>query len=108
LIITTTDQIQDSEIVETFGLISASSIRARHIGRDIMAGIRNLVGGEVLEYTKLLAQSREQALKRLEQRAEDKGANAIIGMRFMTSMVMNGAAEILVYGTAVRIENKKV
>ncbi len=108
MIITTTDQIQDSEIVETFGLISASSIRARHIGRDIMAGIRNLVGGEVLEYTKLLAQSREQALKRLEQRAEDKGANAIIGMRFMTSMVMNGAAEILVYGTAVRIENKKV
>jgi len=108
LIITTTDQIQDSEIVETFGLISASSIRARHIGRDIMAGIRNLVGGEVLEYTKLLAQSREQALKRLEQRAEDKGANAIIGMRFMTSMVMNGAAEILVYGTAVRIENKKI
>lgn len=108
MIITTTDQIQDSEIVETFGLISASSIRARHIGRDIMAGIRNLVGGEVLEYTKLLAQSREQALKRLEQRAEDKGANAIIGMRFMTSMVMNGAAEILVYGTAVRIENKKI
>ena len=108
MIITTTDQIHDSEIVETFGLISASSIRARHIGRDIMAGIRNLVGGEVLEYTKLLAQSREQALKRLEQRAEDKGANAIIGMRFMTSMVMNGAAEILVYGTAVRIENKKV
>ncbi len=108
MIITTTEQIQDFEIVETFGLISASSIRARHIGRDIMAGIRNLVGGEVLEYTKLLAQSREQALKRLEQRAQDKGANAIIGMRFMTSMVMNGAAEILVYGTAVRIENKKV
>ena len=108
MIITTTEQIQDFEIVETFGLISASCIRARHIGRDIMAGIRNLVGGEVLEYTKLLAQSREQALKRLEQRAEDKGANAIIGMRFMTSMVMNGAAEILVYGTAVRIENKKV
>ena len=108
MIITTTEQIQDFEIVETFGLIIASSIRARHIGRDIMAGIRNLVGGEVLEYTKLLAQSREQALKRLEQRAEDKGANAIIGMRFMTSMVMNGAAEILVYGTAVRIENKNV
>ena len=108
MIITTTEQIQDFEIVETFGLISASSIRARHIGRDIMAGIRNLVGGEVLEYTKLLAQSREQALKRLEQRAEDKGANAIIGMRFMTSMVMGGAAEILAYGTSVRIENKKV
>jgi uncharacterized protein YbjQ (UPF0145 family) len=72
-----------------------------------MAGLRNLVGGEVLEYTRLLAQSREEALKRLEQRAERKGANAIIGMRFMTSMIMNGSAEILVYGTAVRIENKK-
>ena len=107
MIITTTDQIQDSDIVETFGLISASSVRARHIGRDIMAGLRNLVGGEVLEYTRLLAQSREEALKRLEQRAERKGANAIIGMRFMTSMIMNGSAEILVYGTAVRIENKK-
>ena len=107
MIITTTDHIQDSAIVETFGLVSASSIRARHIGRDIMAGLRNLVGGEVLEYTKLLAQSREEALKRLERRAEAKGANAIIGMRFMTSMVMNGAAEILVYGTAVQIENKK-
>jgi len=107
LIITTTDHIQDSAIVETFELVSASSIRARHIGRDIMAGLRNLVGGEVLEYTKLLAQSREEALKRLERRAEAKGANAIIGMRFMTSMVMNGAAEILVYGTAVQIENKK-
>tara|TARA_Y100000588_G_scaffold392669_1_gene505452 strand:+ start:1526 stop:1852 length:327 start_codon:yes stop_codon:yes gene_type:complete len=107
LIITTTEQIQNSDIVETFGLISASSIRARHIGRDIMAGIRNLVGGEVLEYTRLMEQSREEALKRLEQRAEGKGANAIIGMRFMTSMVMNGAAEILVYGTAVRIVNKK-
>ena len=93
--------------METFGLISASSVRARHIGRDIMAGLRNLVGGEVLEYTRLLAQSREEALKRLEQRAERKGANAIIGMRFMTSMIMNGSAEILVYGTAVRIENKK-
>lgn len=93
--------------METFGLISANSVRARHIGRDIMAGLRNLVGGEVLEYTRLLAQSREEALKRLEQRAERKGANAIIGMRFMTSMIMNGSAEILVYGTAVRIENKK-
>ena len=105
MIITTTDQIQDSEIVETFGLISASSIRARHIGRDIMAGIRNLVGGEVLEYTRLLAQSREEALKRLEQRAEGKGANAIICFRIQSSTIAQGASEVVAYGTAVTIED---
>ncbi len=101
MIISTTESINGMEIVETIGLISANSIRARHVGRDIMAGFRNLVGGEVLEYSKLLSDSREEAVRRLEKKAYGTGANAVIGMRFMTSMVMGGAAEILAYGTAV-------
>ena len=101
MIISTTESINGMEIVETIGLISANSIRARHVGRDIMAGFRNLVGGEVLEYRKLLSDSRKEAVRRLEKKASGSGANAVIGMRFMTSMVMGGAAEILAYGTAV-------
>lgn len=101
MIISTTESINGMEIMETIGLISANSIRARHVGRDIMAGFRNLIGGEVLEYSKLLSDSREEAVRRLEKKASRTGANAIVGMRFMTSMVMGGAAEILAYGTAV-------
>ena len=106
MIISTTESINNMEIVETIGLISANSIRARHVGRDIMAGFRNLVGGEVLEYSRLLSDSREEAVRRLERKASSVGANAIVGMRFMTSMVMGGAAEILAYGTAVVVRDK--
>ena len=91
--------------MRTLGLVRGNTIRARHIGRDIMAGLRNIVGGEVSEYTKLLAESREQALDRMVEEARSLGANAITDVRFTTSMVMHGAAELLAYGTAVVVEN---
>ena len=104
MIITTSDQIEGKRIVETFGLVKGSTIRARHLGRDIMAALRNLVGGEVTDYTKMMAESREQAIQRMVADAEKLGANAIVGVRFTTSMVMSGAAEMMVYGTAVKVE----
>ncbi len=103
MIVATTDQIQGRTITETLGLVRGSTIRARHIGRDVMAGLRNIVGGEVKDYTKMLAQAREEALQRMIERAEEMGADAIVGTRFVTSMVMSGAAEIVAYGTAVRL-----
>ena len=106
MIIATADTIAGMRVVKTLGMVRGSTIRARHMGRDIMAGLRNIVGGEVGEYTKLLAESREQSIQRMEERAEELGANAIVGMRFMTSMVMSGAAEILAYGTAVLVEEE--
>ena len=104
MIITTSDQIEGKRIVQTLGLVKGSAVRTRHIGRDIMAALRNLVGGEIPEYTKLMAQSREQAIQRMVEEAERQGANAVVGVRFTTSMVMSGAAEMLVYGTAVKVE----
>jgi uncharacterized protein YbjQ (UPF0145 family) len=104
LIIVTTNQVEGKRIVTTLGMAKGSTIRARHVGRDIVAGLRNLVGGEVTEYTKMMAESREQAIERMVQDAEKQGANAIVGARFTTSMVMSNAAEILVYGTAVVVE----
>jgi len=104
MIITTSDQIEGKKIVQTIGLARGSAIRARNVGRDIMAALRNLVGGEVPEYTKLMAESREQAIQRMVEDAEKQGANAIVGVRFTTSMVMSGAAEMLAYGTAVKVE----
>jgi len=104
MIIVTTDQIEGKKIVETLGLVRGSTIRARHVGRDIMAGMRNIVGGEVKDYTVMLAQAREEALQRMIEQAEKMGANAIVGVRFVTSMVMSGAAEMVAYGTAVKIE----
>ena len=104
MIITTTDSIEGKPTVEVLGMVKGSTIRARHVGRDFMAGIRNLIGGEVTEYTTLLAQSREEAVIRMVGRAEDLGANAVVGTRFMTSMVMGGAAEMLAYGTAVIVK----
>jgi len=106
MIITTAENIPGKKIVKVFGLARGNTIRARHIGRDIMAGLRNVVGGEVKEYTKMLAESREQAIDRMVEDAKKLGANAIICMRFSTSMVMGAAAEILAYGTAVIIENE--
>lgn len=87
------------------GLVRGNSVRARHVGRDIMAGLKNLVGGEISDYTKLLAESREQALDRLAHQAAELGGNAVIATRFSTSMVMGGAAELLAYGTAVLLED---
>lgn len=103
MIVATTDQIQGRTITETLGLVRGSTIRARHVGRDVMAGLRNIVGGEVKDYTVMLAQAREEALQRMIERAEEMGADAIVGTRFVTSMVMSGAAEMVAYGTAVKL-----
>ena len=104
MIITTTDAIPGATITETFGLVRGSTVRARNIGRDFMAGLRNIVGGEVDEYTKLLAEAREEALQRMIESAEGMGGNAIVGVRFITAGVAQGAAEIVAYGTAVKTD----
>ena len=104
MLLTTTDTIEGKKIVKTLGLVRGNTIRARHIGNDIMASLKNIVGGEISNYTKMMAESREQALDRMVEEAQGKGANAVIQMRFATSMVMTSAAEILAYGTAVIIE----
>lgn len=106
MLITTQDEFVDYEIVKTLGLVRGNTIRARHIGKDIMAGLRTLIGGEITEYTKMLAESREQAVDRMVEDAESKGADAIVGARFVTSPVMQGAAELLAYGTGVNLEGK--
>ncbi|HEY33669.1 MAG TPA: YbjQ family protein [Dehalococcoidia bacterium] len=103
MIITTAEKIEGKNITRTIGLVRGSTIRARHVGRDIMAGLRSLVGGEIIDYTKMMAESREQALQRMVEDAESQGANAIIGLRFTTSMIMSNASEILAYGTGVVI-----
>lgn len=104
ILLSTTDSIPGYRITQTIGLVRGNTIRARHVGRDIMALFRNLVGGEVREYTKLMGESREQALDRMAEQAINQGANAVIGLRMTTSMLMGGAAELLTYGTAVVIE----
>jgi uncharacterized protein YbjQ (UPF0145 family) len=104
MIITTSEQIAGKDITKTIGLVKGSTIRARHVGRDIMAGLRGIVGGEITEYTKMMAESREQAIQRMVENAEAQGANAVIALRFTTSMVMQNASEILAYGTGVVIE----
>ena len=104
MIVVTSDGIEGKRIVKTVGLVRGSTIRARNVGRDIVASLRGVVGGEIVEYTKLMAESREESLQRMLQQAEEMGANAVVGTRFMTSMVMSGAAELLVYGTAVVVE----
>lgn len=104
MILTTTDTIPGKKITKTLGLVKGNTIRARHIGRDIVAGFRNIVGGEIVEYTKMLAESREQALDRMQEQAGKLGADAVVGMKFVTSYVMGGAAELLAYGTAVVVE----
>tara|TARA_Y100000310_G_C20577806_1_gene761362 strand:- start:109 stop:423 length:315 start_codon:yes stop_codon:yes gene_type:complete len=103
MIISTTDFIPDREISEILGIARGSTVRARNIGRDIFAGLKNIVGGEIGEYTKLQAESREQALQRMIEDAKKLNADAIINVRLTTSMVMQGAAEILAYGTAVKL-----
>jgi uncharacterized protein YbjQ (UPF0145 family) len=105
LIVTTTETVAGQRVTRPLGLGRGTTIRARHLGRDIVAALRNIVGGEIGEYTKLLAEAREQALDRMTIEARGLGANAIIGVRFSTSMVMSGAAELLAVGTAVVVED---
>ena len=101
MIVTTSEQIEGKRITKTLGLVKGSTIRAKHLGKDIMAAFRGLAGGEITEYTKMMAEAREEAIQRMVADAEKQGANAIVGMRFTTSMVMQNAAEILAYGTGV-------
>ena len=105
MIIATTDGIEGKRVTSVLGLVRGNSVRARHVGRDVLAGLRNLVGGEVQEYTKLLAESREEAVQRMVGGAETLGANAVVGTRFITASIMGGAAEMLAYGTAVVVED---
>lgn len=104
MIIINTDFVSGREIKETLDLVRGNTIQAKSIGKDIKAGFRNIAGGEIKEYTVMLAESREIALKRMEDKAEKLGADAIINVRFMTSSIMGGAAEILAYGTAVKLK----
>ncbi len=101
--IVTIDNIHGYEITEVIGLVRGNTIRARAIGKDILAVLRNVVGGEIIEYTKMIAESREQAIDRMIAEAEEKGADAILNVRFTTSSVMQGAAELFAYGTAVKV-----
>ena len=104
--ITTQDFFSDYEITETLGIVKGNTIRAKHLGKDIMAGLRNIVGGEITEYSNMMSESREQALDRMINRAKELGANGITCIRFTTSNVMSGAAELLAYGTAVKMKKK--
>lgn len=106
MILTTTETIKGKKIVRTFGLARGNTIRARHIGRDILALMRNIVGEEITDYTRLLAVAREQSLDRMIAEAQRLGANAVVGVRFATSVLMGGAAELLAYGTAVVVEDE--
>lgn len=104
MIITTSEAVAGHRIVKTLGIVRGNTVRARHVGRDILAGLRNIVGGEIHEYTKLMAESREQTIDRMVADAAKLGANAIIATRFTTSVIVGGAAELLSVGTAVVIE----
>ena len=105
MLIVTTFDVPNKQIIKTLGIVKGNTIRARHIGKDIMAGLRGIVGGELHEYTKLLAESREQAIDRMVEDAEALGANAIVGMSFTTSVMAQGSAELMAYGTAVILED---
>jgi len=106
MIAVTTDTVPGRRIVRTVGLVRGNTIRTRHLGKDILAAFKNLVGGEVMEYTKMLAESREQAIDRMIEDAEALGANAVLAVRFTTASMMQGAAELLAYGTAVVVEEE--
>jgi len=107
MIVVTTEQVSGFHVSETLGMVRGTSIRSRHLGRDVMAWMRNLAGGEVKEYTKMLAEAREQAIDRMVEEAQAFGADAIVGVRFQTSEMMSGAAEMLCYGTAVRLASSE-
>ena len=103
MILASTDEIKGMKIVEVIGLVKGNTVRARHIGQDLIAVLRNIVGGEVRNYTKLIAESREQAIDRMIAQAEEQGANAIVGVRLITASIMQGSAELLAFGTAVKV-----
>jgi uncharacterized protein YbjQ (UPF0145 family) len=105
MLIVTSDEVPGKRIVKVMGLVRGNTIRARHIGRDIMASLRNIAGGEIVEYTKMIAESREQAIDRMTSEAKAMGANAIVALRFTTASMMENAAELLAYGTAVVVED---
>ena len=103
MILSTTNEIAGRPVTETLGLVQGNAVRARHIGRDITAALKNIVGGEVPEYASLQAESREQATQRMVERAESMGADAVIGVRYATSMIASGMSEMLAFGTAVKL-----
>jgi len=107
MIIATTDTIAGKDITQTLGMARGSTIQAKHIGKDIMSGLRSIVGGELTEYSEMLEEAREKAVNRMVEDAEKMGADAVVNVRFMTSMVMAGAAEILAYGTAVKMKSRE-
>lgn len=107
MLMTTQDEFADYEIIQTLGIVRGNTIRARHIGNDILAGLRNLVGGEISEYTKMLTEAREQSIDRMQEEARRLQADGIVAVRFITSPVMQGAAELLVYGTAVKLDKTR-
>ena len=104
MITVTTDFVPGYEVTETLGLVRGSTIRSKHIGKDLLAGLRTIVGGEIKEYTEMLIEARSESLRRMEAQAESLSADAVINVRFVTSQVMTGAAELLAYGTAVTLE----
>jgi len=104
MIVVTTPDVPGTHVVETLGLVRGNTIRSRHLGRDIVAFLRNIAGGEIREYTKMMAESREQAIDRMVEEAEALGADAVVMVRFQNTEVMQGAAEMLCYGTAVRLQ----
>ncbi|HHJ52202.1 MAG TPA: YbjQ family protein [Caldithrix abyssi] len=107
MIVVSSNEIPGMEIKEVYGMVKGNTIRARNIGRDILAVLKNLIGGEIEEYTKLIAESREQAIDRMINEAQKLGANAVVAVRLTTSYIMANSAEILAYGTAVRVEKAK-
>ncbi|MCB0406218.1 MAG: YbjQ family protein [Bdellovibrionales bacterium] len=104
MILTNLEQVPGRTIVEHYGLVQGSTIRAKHVGRDIMAGLKNIVGGELKGYTELLSESRDEAIRRMVEQATAAGANAVVNVRFSTASITQGAAEILAYGTAVKVQ----
>jgi len=104
ILVTTTENVEGKKVVKILGVVKGSTVRARNIGRDIGAGLKNIVGGEIKTYTEMISQAREEAYNRMVNNAIDKGADAVVNVRFMTSMVMAGASEMLVYGTAVKLK----
>ena len=103
VILSNTESVPGKNIVEFYGVVTGNTVRAKHVGRDIMAGLKNIVGGELAGYTELLHDAREEAVRRMVQQAESMGANAVVNVRFATSSVTQGAAELFAYGTAVRV-----
>lgn len=104
MLVVTSDHIEGKKIVKTLGIVKGNTIRAKHIGKDIIAGFRSIVGGEVKEYTEMLDETRDEAVRRMKHNAKEMDADAIINVRFSTAMVMSGAAEMLAYGTAVKLK----